>query len=130
MPASPGLNQQTIKTIDAVRPYVLVIFFANKRDKIQGQESYGCRPAAPNASFNQRQVHLPPWMAAATVQGGWFTLNPDSIETNSQARPKSASNKALPTLSRAGKDCSPQDTVLTPCYTRNEFLFLYLIIYA
>lgn len=69
-------------------------------------------------------------MAAATVQEGWFTLNPDSIETNIQAGPKRASNKALPTLSRAGKDCSPQDTVLTPCYTRNEFLFLYLIIYA
>lgn len=39
MPASPGLNQQTIKTINAVRPHVLVICFSNKKIKIQGQRT-------------------------------------------------------------------------------------------
>lgn len=38
-PAPPGLNQQTIKTINAVRPHVLVIFFPNKKIKIPEQRA-------------------------------------------------------------------------------------------
>lgn len=58
MPASPGLNQQTIETINAVGPHVLVIFFPNKKIKIQGQ-----RAKDIGKLFRRHEAYLPPvWL--------------------------------------------------------------------
>ena len=58
MPASPGLNQQTIKTINAVRLHVLVIFFPNKKIKIQGQ-----RAKDVGKLLRRHEAYLPPvWL--------------------------------------------------------------------